>query len=53
MFFGWEVEWGGVDQLRNRRISCVEAAVGIGFCGGIRGEEVLFASMKGILKFWE
>ena len=35
----WEVYWKGVHQLRKRRVSCVLAAVVIGFCGGLRGEE--------------
>ena len=25
----------------------------IGFCGGLRGEEEFFTSLKGVLKFWE
>ena len=36
----WEVEWKGAHQIRKRSISCVSAAVVIGFCGGLRGEEV-------------
>ena len=29
------------------------AEVVIGLCGGLRGEEVFFSSLKGMLKFWE
>ena len=31
----------------------MEAAVVIGLCGGLRGEEVLLSSPKGVIKFWE
>ena len=37
----WEEEWEGADPPRKRKISCMAAAVVIGFCGGLRGEEVL------------
>ena len=49
---GCEVEWEGEEQLSKRRISCLAAAVVIGFCGDLRGEEVLLTSLKGMLKFW-
>ena len=34
-------------------ISCLAAAVVIGFCRGLRGEKVLLTSLKGTIKFWE
>ena len=34
-------------------VSCLEAAVVIGFGGVLRVEEVFLASLEGMLKFWE
>ena len=39
--------------MRIREISCLDAAVVIGFCVGLWVEELFMASMKGMLKFWE
>ena len=39
--------------MRRRDISRLDAAVVIGFYGGLRGKEVFLASLKGMLKFWE
>ena len=39
--------------MKIREISCLDAAVVIGFCGGLRGEELFMMSLKGMLKFWE
>ena len=49
----WEEEWEGEDPPKKIRISYVMAEVVIGLCGGLRGEEVFFSSLKGMLKFWE
>ena len=34
-----------------RKVSCLEAAVVIGFRGSLRGEDLFLASLKGILNF--
>ena len=36
-----------------REIYFLAVAVVIGFCGGLRGEELFLASLKGILRSWE
>ena len=40
-------------KIRKREVSCLEAAVLIGFCVVLKGGEVFLASMKGMPKFWE
>ena len=51
----WEEERKGFNRIneRQRKVSCLEAAVVIGFGGGLRGEEVLLASLEGMLESWE
>ena len=50
---GLEVEWKESTRPRKRKISCVAAAVVIGFCEVLIGEEFFLASLKDMLKFWE
>ena len=39
--------------MRRREIYFLGAAVVIGFCESLQGEEVFLASLKGMLKLWE
>ena len=49
----WYMEWKRKIQIWKREITCLAAAVVIGFCRGFQGEDVLLTSMKIILKNWE
>ena len=50
---GREIE--GIEEMieRRREVSCLTEAVVLGFGGGLRGEDILLASLEGMLKFWE
>ena len=37
---GWDAEWSRDGLMRRREISSLDADVIIGFCGGLREEEV-------------
>ena len=49
----WDTEWRREELMRRRNICCLAATMVIGFCGGLRGDEVFLTSLKGILKLWE
>ena len=48
---GWDTEWRRKVLMSRRDISCLAAAVVIGFHGGLNGEEVFLTSLRVMLKF--
>ena len=49
----WYIEWKRKIKFWKKEITCLAAAMVIGFCRGFQGEDVLLTSMKIILKNWE
>ena len=51
---GWERGWRKIKERcePQREVACLAAAVVIRFCGGLRVEEVFFASQEGMLNVW-
>ena len=49
----WEAEYSKGGIMRRSEISRLAAAVVIGFCGGLREEEVFLSSLNGMLQFCE
>ena len=39
-------------KIRQEKIVEIAAAVMIGFCGGLKGEEILMTPLTGMITFW-
>ena len=52
LLVGWDIEKKREVKIHKREVSCLAAAVVIGLCRGLRGEEFPFTSMKVILNIW-
>ena len=53
LFEVWDVLYRREGLTRRRDISSLDSAMVVGFCGGLRVQEVFLASLNGILPFWQ